>query len=158
MARRATMRASDADREQVAERLRQATAEGRLIAEELEQRLGAAFSARTYGELDALVSDLPGNTQLAPQRRQSRSLPIGPAQAVGLVFLIPILVAFVIAAVAVIASLFAVWAVVIALGWYVFGHRLGGSGRYTRRVHGCCHHHYQRGRPGARQSSTGTWL
>jgi DUF1707 SHOCT-like domain len=152
------MRASDADREQVAERLRHATAEGRLLADELEQRLGAAFSARTYGELDAIVSDLPGNASVAPRRRQSRSLPIGPAQAVGLVFVIPILVAFVIAAVAVIASLFAVWAVLLAVGWYMFGHRLGGSRRYARRLHGCGHHHYHGGRPDARQSGTGTWL
>jgi hypothetical protein len=152
------MRASDADREQVAERLRHATAEGRLLADELEQRLGAAFSARTYGELDALVCDLPGNTSVAPRRRQSRSLPIGPAQAVGLVFVIPILVAFVIAAVAVIASLFAVWAVLIAVGWYVFGHRLAGPRGYARRFHGCSRHHMHSGRTGARQSSTGTWL
>jgi hypothetical protein len=59
MARRSTLRASDADRERIAERLRNAASEGRLLAEELEQRLDAAFSARTYGELDPLVADLP---------------------------------------------------------------------------------------------------
>jgi uncharacterized protein DUF1707 len=59
MARRSTLRASDADRDQIAERLRKAASEGRLLAEELEQRLDAAFSARTYGELDSLVADLP---------------------------------------------------------------------------------------------------
>jgi hypothetical protein len=59
MTRRAMMKASDADREHVAERLRSAAAEGRLLAEELEERLGAAFKARTYGELDATVADLP---------------------------------------------------------------------------------------------------
>jgi hypothetical protein len=53
------MRASDADREHVAERLRDAAAEGRLLADELEERLGAALSARTYGDLDRLVVDLP---------------------------------------------------------------------------------------------------
>ena len=62
MARRATLKASDADREQIAERLRKATAEGRLLAEELEERLEATFTARTYGELDAVVADLPGAT------------------------------------------------------------------------------------------------
>ena len=67
MERRSILRASDADREQVAERLRKAASEGRLIAEELEQRLEAALTARTYGELDALVSDLPPE-QLAPTR------------------------------------------------------------------------------------------
>ncbi len=53
------LRASDLDREQVAERLRHAAAEGRLDADEFEERLGEAFSARTYGQLDALVADLP---------------------------------------------------------------------------------------------------
>lgn len=59
------LRASDLDRERVAERLRHAAGEGRILAEELEERLGAAFAARTYGQLDALVSDLP-----VPRRRE----------------------------------------------------------------------------------------
>jgi hypothetical protein len=59
MATRAHLRASDADRDRAADRLRVATAEGRLTAEELEERMRAALSARTYGELDALVADLP---------------------------------------------------------------------------------------------------
>lgn len=62
------LRASDADREQVAERLRHAAAEGRLFADELEERLGAALSARTYGELDVLVSDLPATSVGHPRR------------------------------------------------------------------------------------------
>ena len=61
MARRATLRASDADREQIAEQLRHAAGEGRLDPEELEERLETVFSARTYGELDAVVVDLPGD-------------------------------------------------------------------------------------------------
>jgi hypothetical protein len=56
---RSGLRASDHDRERIAEHLRHAAAEGRLRVEELEQRLGAAFSAMTYGELDVIVSDLP---------------------------------------------------------------------------------------------------
>ena len=55
----APLRASDADRNQVAERLRQATAEGRLGGDELETRLEALYTSRTYGELEALVADLP---------------------------------------------------------------------------------------------------
>ena len=55
--------ASDADRDRAAERLRAATAEGRLTAEELEERLERAFSARTDAELEPLVADLP-----APRR------------------------------------------------------------------------------------------
>ena len=59
MARRHSLRASDSDREEVAERLRVAAGEGRLDVGELEQRLDVAFHARTYGELDRLVVDLP---------------------------------------------------------------------------------------------------
>jgi hypothetical protein len=59
MARRSTLRASDSDREEIVERLHGATTEGRLGADELDERLGAALSARTYGELDVLVADLP---------------------------------------------------------------------------------------------------
>jgi DUF1707 SHOCT-like domain len=161
MARRATMRASDADREQVAERLRNATAEGRLLADELEQRLGAAFTARTYGELDALVSDLPGNVSVAPRRRESHSLiRFGPAQVVALVFLMPIMVAVVVAAVTIIASLFAVWALVVALAWWMFGHRIGPR-RYTRhahRVYRSSRPPWHSGRPGPGESSSGGWL
>jgi hypothetical protein len=53
------LRASDADREEVAERLRTAHAEGRLDLAELQQRLGQCFAARTAGQLTALVRDLP---------------------------------------------------------------------------------------------------
>jgi hypothetical protein len=54
-----SLRASDADREVTAERLRHATTEGRLSADELEDRLGLLYASKTYGELDALVADLP---------------------------------------------------------------------------------------------------
>jgi hypothetical protein len=40
--------------------LREHGAAGRLDMDELEQRIGAAYSARTHGELGALVRDLPG--------------------------------------------------------------------------------------------------
>ncbi|WP_338696969.1 DUF1707 domain-containing protein [Streptomyces sp. Q6] len=54
------LRASDADREQVAERLRDALAEGRLDMDEFEERLEATYKARTYGELAPITRDLPG--------------------------------------------------------------------------------------------------
>ncbi|MFG2788769.1 DUF1707 domain-containing protein [Streptomyces sp. NPDC048419] len=53
------LRASDADREQVAEVLRDALAEGRLDMEEFEERLEATYKARTYGELTPITRDLP---------------------------------------------------------------------------------------------------
>ncbi|WP_330175638.1 DUF1707 domain-containing protein [Streptomyces sp. NBC_01498] len=53
------MRASDSERERVAELLREAVAEGRIDMEEFDTRLDAAFKARTHGELQPLVRDLP---------------------------------------------------------------------------------------------------
>ncbi len=52
------MRASDADRDQVMEVLRVAAGEGRLTPDELDERLEAALSSRTFGELAALTADL----------------------------------------------------------------------------------------------------
>lgn len=62
------MRASDAERERIAEVLREAVAEGRLRMEEFETRLDAAYKARTHGELEPLVRDLPapGGAPVAP--------------------------------------------------------------------------------------------
>jgi hypothetical protein len=59
MAEHRNMRASDADRAQITEQLWRATEEGRLFAHEFDDRLGQALNARTYGELDAIVADLP---------------------------------------------------------------------------------------------------
>jgi Domain of unknown function (DUF1707)/Cell wall-active antibiotics response 4TMS YvqF len=54
------LRASDAERHRVAEVLRVAAGEGRLSLEELEERLEAAYAAKTHAELGALIADLPG--------------------------------------------------------------------------------------------------
>lgn len=53
------IRAADADRERIAERLRQCHAEGRLDMAEFQQRLERCFEAKTLGELRELVDDLP---------------------------------------------------------------------------------------------------
>ena len=53
------MRASDADRERTASLLREHHAEGRLTAEEFHERLDRAFAAKTLGDLDELLADLP---------------------------------------------------------------------------------------------------
>ncbi len=58
-ARRDDQRAADADREAVAEDLREAFGEGRLDHDEYERRLDDVWGARTYGELDLLTADLP---------------------------------------------------------------------------------------------------
>jgi hypothetical protein len=56
------LRASHQDRDRVVEVLRVAAGDGRLTAEELDQRLEAALTARTYAELAVLTTDLPGPT------------------------------------------------------------------------------------------------
>ncbi|WP_432133239.1 MULTISPECIES: DUF1707 SHOCT-like domain-containing protein [unclassified Streptomyces] len=61
------LRASDADRERVAEILRDALAEGRLDMAEFEERLEAAYRSRTYGELAPLTRDLPVAGTPAPK-------------------------------------------------------------------------------------------
>jgi Domain of unknown function (DUF1707) len=53
------LRASDADRERTAQLLREHHAVGRLTAEEFNDRLEKTFAARTLGELDELLADLP---------------------------------------------------------------------------------------------------
>jgi hypothetical protein len=53
------MRASDADRDRVADQLREALAEGRLTADEHAERLDAIYQAKTYAELAPIVHDLP---------------------------------------------------------------------------------------------------
>ncbi|MFD7432759.1 DUF1707 domain-containing protein [Streptomyces sp. NPDC059814] len=53
------IRASDADRDRIADILREAMVEGRLTAEEHGERVDAVYRAKTVGELEPLVRDLP---------------------------------------------------------------------------------------------------
>ena len=53
------IRASDADRDRVTALLREHHAAGRLTAEEFGERMEKALDARTLGELDELMTDLP---------------------------------------------------------------------------------------------------
>lgn len=53
------LRASDADRERVADILREAAGDGRLTMEELDERLDAVYAAKTYAELEPITRDLP---------------------------------------------------------------------------------------------------
>ena len=52
-------RASDAEREAVVARLRNAAGEGRLTVDELDERIDAAYAAATRAELEPLTADLP---------------------------------------------------------------------------------------------------
>jgi DUF1707 SHOCT-like domain len=53
------LRASDADRQSVADKLRAALDEGRLDLAEYDDRLKEAYAAKTYGDLKGLLRDLP---------------------------------------------------------------------------------------------------
>jgi hypothetical protein len=55
------MRASDSDRERVAELLREAAGDGRLSMDELDERLDAVYAAKTYAELEPITHDLPSS-------------------------------------------------------------------------------------------------
>jgi len=60
------LRASDADREAAAERLRVASVDGRLESEELEQRLAAVYAARWVPELARITADITPAPPAAP--------------------------------------------------------------------------------------------
>jgi hypothetical protein len=144
MSRRATLRASDADRERVAEQLRHATAEGRLDPDELEERLETAFAARTYGELDQLVVDLPGQT-VRRRDRSERAASVGggwpgaslwlrPVPIVLALFIFgPVILALMLAAAVIVATVFSAWGVLLVVGWLTFGHSRLHYGAHYRR-------------------------
>jgi hypothetical protein len=60
------LRASDADRERVADRLRRAAGDGQLTMDELDARLHEAYTARTRGELEPLTADLQASADDRP--------------------------------------------------------------------------------------------
>jgi hypothetical protein len=68
------VRASDTERDQAAEILRAAYAEGRLTRAELDERTGAAYAAKTRADLRGLTSDLPA----AITARQAHPGPVIP--------------------------------------------------------------------------------
>jgi hypothetical protein len=72
---RSRLRISDADRHRVAELLREAAGEGRLDIDELDERLEAAYAAKTYGDLVPLTADLPLGAQ---HHRLAETPPNGP--------------------------------------------------------------------------------
>src|SRR3954447_2466651 len=85
------MRAGDADRQAVADQLKAALEEGRLDLGEYDERLQRTYSARTFGDLNGLLDDLPGT--VPPQHSQvqayraptppSGSAAVGPEQQQG---------------------------------------------------------------------------
>jgi Flp pilus assembly protein TadB len=146
MARRAALRASDAEREEIAERLRRATAEGRLLAEELEERLATALRARTQGELDVLVADLPAPR--GGRRRGSLPMPRTVPEFALAIVLAMIGVMVLIGLALLVAGVFMLGGFWIVIAFFAFGRGRGpwggqrslpgarppyGRGYYTRR-------------------------
>jgi DUF1707 SHOCT-like domain len=83
---RSDLRASDADREATAELLRSAHRDGRLDTAELEERLHDCYAAKSYGELDSLVADLPpGGVREATRPRRWRLPRLAPIAVVPIV-------------------------------------------------------------------------
>lgn len=131
------LRASDAERERVADFLRERCGEGRLGLDELSERLDRAYAGRTGPDLAALVADLPGGLGVlpgAPVPRSRRSPAVRVALVAGLVLLLlgfvaaaataPLELAVLVALLAVIVVLLvnAVLAALpaLALGWVVW--------------------------------------
>jgi uncharacterized protein DUF1707/2TM domain-containing protein len=75
---RASLRASDADREGFVQALRQHHVEGRLTTDELAERTQQAYAARTFGDLDALAADLPPIRPPAPPPGRPASADLPP--------------------------------------------------------------------------------
>ncbi|MDX3641543.1 DUF1707 domain-containing protein [Streptomyces sp. MB09-02B] len=73
----AELRASDADRDRIADLLRDALAEGRLTADEHAERVEGVLAAKTVGELDVFVRDLP-----AGQARKTGPVYVPPVSSV----------------------------------------------------------------------------
>ncbi|MEG3629589.1 DUF1707 SHOCT-like domain-containing protein [Streptomyces poriticola] len=86
------LRASDADRDRVADLLRESLAEGRLTAEEHAERVEGVLAARTVGELDGFVRDLPAahrpssDGPVAPDRPPVGAIPADPDHSAVAVF------------------------------------------------------------------------
>jgi Domain of unknown function (DUF1707) len=126
MASQSSLRASDADREAVAERLRRAAGEGRLEPDELEERLHTALRARTYGDLRRLLSDLPAKP-LAWERRGAEMV---PAARIALAVAMRVAIALaVVVVVLVVAAVMAAWWVIWAIVWFGLWGRRSCSAR-----------------------------
>jgi hypothetical protein len=120
-------RVGDADRNRAAELLKEAHAAGYLTLDEIDERLSAALAARTRGELDRLVADLPPDWRARQQGGPARRRPDIPPEAVWLVPLLLLLVAMLVLGV-VTRGFFFPWPLLWI--WFAFGRR--GWGRWPR--------------------------
>lgn len=121
----ARMRAGDQDREEVADRLREAHIEGRLSLAELGERLDTGYRATYVDELPALVADLP------PVRTAPREPASAPRWSPRWSFPPFVLLVVVASLLLVAAGVFPFPLIWLALGWLLWRHRRWGS-RHAR--------------------------
>jgi hypothetical protein len=143
------MRVSDAERERVATFLRDQTLEGRLDHDELEERLGGAYRAKTAGELEDLIEDLP-HRRVPARPAQHRAVrrqhpPIAAILGLGLlaILTVPTLLAggVAVAMALVMAIMVAVFVLGFAFGPFILiGMLIAQAARRRRGAH--THHHW----------------
>ena len=85
---RAGLRVSDAERDAAAVELAEHLKDGRLDAAEFDERVGRAVTARTRGDLDRLLADLPRPAPQPPPRPAARRRPGWPLPLAPIVFLV----------------------------------------------------------------------
>jgi hypothetical protein len=107
------LRAADADRERIAQRLRNSHAEGRLDMAEFQERLERCYEAKTLGQLGELVRDLPRQDEPAGRRSVGWFRPwrwtVAP--------LAPILIALIVISAATGHHIFWLWIPLVFLLW-----------------------------------------
>jgi hypothetical protein len=122
-------RVGDADRNRTADLLKEAHAAGYLTLEETDERLGTALAARTRGELDRLVADLPPEWRASqqpapPAARAPRQRPAFPPEAVWLVPLLVVVAGLLTLAVLTRGLFFFPWPLLFI--FFAFGRRRAG--------------------------------
>jgi hypothetical protein len=138
-----TIRASDAERDAVIEMLRRHTADGRLTMAEFEERVAEALAARTRGDLDPVLRELPPLQPLTSPSRPPRAEPRWRSSAAALLpRIVPIIA---VAAVAALLAFQGVWFAIFPLLWIIGGASRGGMAcgsrhRSSRHAHGARHH------------------
>jgi hypothetical protein len=138
MSRHGAIRASDADRDQIVDRLHRAATEGRIASEELEHRVSIALKAKTYSELEATVADLP-RLRSRPRnglerRRTAGSWAVSTVRANPMLLLLVIPVLAV--TLAVVVTITVLWAVLMLLALMFGGRRRHGPPPWVHAVRG----------------------
>lgn len=134
------IRASDDDRERVVGVLREHTAQGRLTLDEFEERMTAAYAAKTWDDLRQLTRDLPAqvdfgseNAECAgPDRSDDRTRTHGGLAIPRMVYLVPLLAVVALLAVPVAAGAVRVIPfplLFIGLFWFFCGRGCGSRSR-----------------------------